>query len=136
MVSDLGSMVSNLSRTAVLLNLLDVDHGSAYTYEEMRSNVEAQDISLEVAPIETPGAIGTVERYHAPLRSAFGRIDRYLGATSSREHKLRLSVFQCTKQWDRKACVQLSFCSERSRGHLRGLRYHIRRKIELGYRRL
>lgn len=36
--------------------------------------MEAALLQLKEAPIETPGAIGVVERYHAPLRVAYEKI--------------------------------------------------------------
>lgn len=53
---------------------LGIDQGSNYVSEEFRSNAEAQGIIIDEAPIETPGAIGTVERYHAPLRAAHEKV--------------------------------------------------------------
>lgn len=36
-------------------DFISVDHGSAYTSDDIRSNVTRQGRPLEVAPIETPG---------------------------------------------------------------------------------
>lgn len=45
-------------------------HGSAYTSTEMRINVPTTVMALLEAPIYSPGSIGVVERYHAPLRAS------------------------------------------------------------------
>lgn len=39
----------------------------------MKECLEAFSFSLDEALVETPGALGTVDRYHAPLRMAFER---------------------------------------------------------------
>lgn len=57
------------------------------------SNVASQGIKIGTAPIETPGAIGTVERYHAPLRAAFESVEEDLRKRESRDHNLRPAVF-------------------------------------------
>lgn len=51
-------------------DFLVVDQGTVYNQEEMQDALEAHGVQLDEAPIETPGPIGTVERYHAPLRLA------------------------------------------------------------------
>lgn len=48
------------------LDHLSVDHRSAYLSDEMGRNMAASKIQLDEAPIENPGTIGIVERYHAP----------------------------------------------------------------------
>lgn len=60
-------------------DFLAIDQGSSYmSYisREMRENLAASGLVLEEAPVETLGAIGVVERYHAPLRAAYSRYDR------------------------------------------------------------
>lgn len=57
---------------------LAVEQGSAYISKELKANIEASGINLEEAPIENPGSIGIVERYHAPLRRAYTKIRQTL----------------------------------------------------------
>lgn len=40
----------------------------------MRKNLSAVGVTKHEARIETPGSIGTVERYHAPLRCAYNQL--------------------------------------------------------------
>lgn len=47
-------------------NFLVVEQRSAYTSKEMSETVEAFGVSLEEAPIDAPGEIGVVKRYHGP----------------------------------------------------------------------
>lgn len=72
---------------------IKVDQGSNYISRELRGELNANGIALEEAPIETPGAIGTVERYHAPLRLAFEKIRRDLGRDVADHECLRMAVF-------------------------------------------
>lgn len=53
---------------------LSVDQGSAYVSDKMKRILIARYITMVESPIETPGTIGIVERYHSPLRSAYHRI--------------------------------------------------------------
>lgn len=53
---------------------LFIDQGSAYVSAEMRKTVSAAVTELMEAPVETPGRIGVVERYHAPLRVAYQKL--------------------------------------------------------------
>ena len=55
-------------------DFLTVDQGTAYVSKEMKNNIAAAGIVLEEAPIENPGTIGVVERYHAPLKRAYLKI--------------------------------------------------------------
>ena len=73
---------------------LYVDQGSSYISKEMRANAEAAGIELKEAPIENPGSIGTVERYHAPLRRAYNKIRQSLdkGNTTNAEC-LQMAVY-------------------------------------------
>lgn len=51
-----------------------VDQASAYRCKGMRKLVAAIKVHMVEARIEFPGKIGTVERYHAPLRLAYERV--------------------------------------------------------------
>lgn len=55
-------------------DFLTVDQGSAYVSVEMRRNLAAVGVVLREAPVESPEPIEVVERYHAPLRSAYNLI--------------------------------------------------------------
>lgn len=57
---------------------LAFDQGSAYISKEMKQNIAADDIILEEAPIENPGSVGIVERYHAPLRREYLKVREML----------------------------------------------------------
>lgn len=60
---------------------------------EMPENMDAAGIKVQEAPIETPGAIWMVERYHSPLRATYEKIRKEL----SRDHRdiefLQMAVF-------------------------------------------
>lgn len=46
---------------------LTLQQGTSYIRRDMRSNLGADGLTLLEAAVENPGAIGTVERNHAPL---------------------------------------------------------------------
>lgn len=50
--------------------VLSVDPGTNFISEETRFNCHSSGVRLKGSPIKTPGAIGTVERYHSPLPTA------------------------------------------------------------------
>lgn len=60
--------------------------------------MEAHGAQLDEAPIETPGAIQTVERYHGPLMLAYERISTEARAGTTNQECLNLVVFEinCT----------------------------------------
>ena len=74
-------------------NYLAIDQGSSYISKEMKSNAEAAGISMIEAPIENPGSIGIVERYHAPLRRAYHKIRKSLGRETSDDECLQMAVY-------------------------------------------
>lgn len=59
-------------------DLLAVEQGSKYFSREMREKLAASRVSIEKAPIESPGSIGTVERYYARLRCPYQKIREML----------------------------------------------------------
>ena len=80
-------------------DFLAVDQGSAYISEEFKRNAAADGIIMEEAPIESPGSIGIVERYHAPLRSAYVKLRQTLSKGDVRDDEcLRMAVYatNCT----------------------------------------
>lgn len=77
-------------------DFLAVDQGSAYISKEMKSKAAAAGITMEEAPIETPGSIGIVERYHAPLRMAFTKLREDLRKDEATDDEcLQLAVYAC-----------------------------------------
>lgn len=55
-------------------DFLLVDQGTGFISKEMRSNCSTENIFLCEAPVGTPGSIGTVKRYQAPLRTSLHKI--------------------------------------------------------------
>lgn len=55
--------------------------------------MEAAGIALKEAPIETPGSIGTVERYHPPLPAAFTKIWDEVGRYMNEVECMRMAVY-------------------------------------------
>lgn len=75
-------------------DFLSVYQGSNYISKEFRSKAEAQGISIDEAPIETPGAIGLVERYHAPLRSSYRKIRSSMSNQEASDNEcLRMATY-------------------------------------------
>lgn len=72
---------------------LTVDQGSSYVSREIRAILEADGVTLQEAAIENLGAIGTVERYHAPLRAAFMKIRDELGLETIYKRCLQMAIF-------------------------------------------
>lgn len=60
----------------------------------MRRNLETAGITLHEAPVENPGTIGTVERYHVPLRTDNLKIRMELGRDVTNEYCLKMGVFE------------------------------------------
>lgn len=59
----------------------------------MRASAEVFSVHLNEAPVEAPGAIGTVERDHAPLQLANERIRADSDRQMNDQEFLRLAVF-------------------------------------------
>lgn len=74
-------------------DFLSVDQGSSYVSKQMKSNCQAEGITLREAPIENPGSIGVVERYHAPLRAAYEKLRSDLPRENSDEDCLQMAVY-------------------------------------------
>ena len=53
---------------------LRVDQGSNFVSKHFRDSADAEGITLLEAPIECPSTMSHVERYHAPLRSAYNKL--------------------------------------------------------------
>lgn len=58
-----------------------VNQGTAYTSTKFKGSLEAFGVRLKEVPIETPSAIGIVDRYHAP----FGLVFEIIRADTDRE---------------------------------------------------
>lgn len=61
---------------------------------EFRGYLEAEIIRLREAPIETPGAIGTVERDHAPLRPSYNCIRQIFSKPTTNADCFSMAVFE------------------------------------------
>lgn len=73
---------------------LSIDQGSNYISKEFEDNATAAGITILKAPIENPGTIGLVERYHAPLRRAFDTIRAtFTRAEASDDECLHMAVY-------------------------------------------
>lgn len=73
---------------------LAVDQGSSYISSEFKTKAAAEGIVLKEAPIENPGSIGTVERYHAPLRASFTKIRESMDKSEASDADcLRMAVY-------------------------------------------
>lgn len=79
-------------------DFLWVDQGSSYVSTEMMGNLEAAVVTLREAPIESPGTIGVVERYHAPLKAAYRKIRSEMEGDVSDSDCLSMAVYSvnCT----------------------------------------
>lgn len=72
--------------------------GSAYTSEKMIQFLSEFGVQLGGAPIETPGTIGTITKYHAPLRIAYENIRDVFGRITNVQNCLQMAIFtiRCT----------------------------------------
>lgn len=64
-------------------DFLIVEQGTRYMSHEMREKLSGDGVNLLEAPIETPGSIGVVDHYHAPLHSAFVKMRTALDCSTS-----------------------------------------------------
>lgn len=55
-------------------DIISVDQGTNFVSAEMRGKFQAAGVELKEAPVETPGSLGTVKRYHALIRVGFDHI--------------------------------------------------------------
>lgn len=76
-------------------DFLHVDQGSNFTSQEFRESAEADGIRIIEAPIESPGSISHVERYHAPLRASYLKIRQSLPRSETDAECLQLAVKSC-----------------------------------------
>lgn len=75
-------------------DFLAVDQVSAYISKETKENMKAAGITLEEAPIENTGSIGTVERYHAPFRKAYLKFRQTLPKGNKKDAEcLQMAVY-------------------------------------------
>lgn len=59
----------------------------------MRENCEAEGICLVEAPIENLGSIGTVERYHGPLRAVYMKIRSEMDSKTTNDECLKMAMY-------------------------------------------
>lgn len=59
----------------------------------MRAKHEASGVGLKEEPIENPGSIDKIERYHAPLRAAYEKIRSDNDKQSTGSECLKMDVF-------------------------------------------
>lgn len=72
---------------------LVINQGPTYTSDEMNEWVKAFGISLDEKSIESQFAIGTVERYYAPLRFAYKTFWAYMDPQTSEKQRIPFAVF-------------------------------------------
>lgn len=101
---------------------LVVDQGSAYVSCEMKRNAEASGLTLKEAPVDYPGTIVVVERYHAPLHAAFERIMSHYGGNVSNKECMRMSVYAVNSRVGPRASDRCSSYTGRCRDPLEPLR--------------
>lgn len=90
-----------------------VDQGTASTSKEKLDVLEVHGEQLDEALIETPGAIGTVERYHATPSLAYERIrsEERVGTTDEKCLDLAVFAINCTVRADGLCAALLVFRS-------------------------
>lgn len=101
-------MISSLLRAH---DYLVVVQETAYTFKEMKVSLAAHTLQLDEASFETPGAIGTVERCHAPLRLAFERFRADFARMTTDQDCLDTPVFaiNCTVGAERRCPALFAF---------------------------
>ena len=72
---------------------LAIDQGRNYSSREFKEKAKEDGIQIREAPIETPGTIGTVERYHTPLRRAYKSIRVELHKITTNDECLQMATF-------------------------------------------
>lgn len=60
---------------------------------EMRGNAEVAGVKVKEAPIETLGTTGSVERYQAPLWSAYDKVRNQLSRDYTEKECLKMELF-------------------------------------------
>lgn len=93
--SEIGKgILRSLVHTYMPPDFQPVDQGSASTSLEFKGNDEALGIKMREAPIKTSGAIGVVERYHAPLHRSFNKVGEMISKDQASDNEcLRMAVF-------------------------------------------
>lgn len=72
---------------------ISIEQRTKFVSKEMHGNCQASGVKLKETPLESTGSIGTVERYHAPLRTAFEIIRMEMGREVSYVQCLKMEVF-------------------------------------------
>ncbi len=68
------------------------DAGTNFASSEFKSEAKIMGITCKQVPVEAHWSIGKVERYHAPLRRAYGILRAELGSDVSNEAVLQMAV--------------------------------------------
>ena len=71
---------------------LRVDQGSQFISKHFKDSVDAEGITLLEAPIESPSTMSNVERYHAPLRTAYSKTRESLPRSETDAECLQIAV--------------------------------------------
>lgn len=74
-------------------DVLVVEQGTTYNAKEMRETLKGHGVHLDRAAIEAPGAIGTVEGYHAQLRLMYGPIRAESNKSTTDQKCFDLALF-------------------------------------------
>lgn len=90
-----------------------VNRGTAFTSKEFKKSLEAFDVRLEEAQIETSSAIGAAEWYCAPLRLAFEKFRVDTDRETSYQDCLQLLVFAVNRTMSPEGLcpTRLVFCT-------------------------
>jgi len=75
------------------LDFLQLDQGSNFTSKEFRGLAEAEGIKIIDFPIESPASMSQFERYHGPLRTAYGNLAKNLQVET--KDRLLLMAIHC-----------------------------------------
>lgn len=79
-----------------LIHYIMVDQSSNYVSKELKINMASNVISIDVTPMETPGTIFTVRRYHTPLRVSYRNIRSDVNQEIRDYLCLKMAIFAIT----------------------------------------
>lgn len=74
-------------------DFLSVDQGTAYPSRQLTENIEAEEITLLEAPIETPRKIGAVSEYHDTLPGPYTKLGDVLERSTSDAECVKIATF-------------------------------------------
>lgn len=88
---------------------LAIDQGSSFVSKEMKENLVASGVTLEEAPIETPGSIGFFKIYHVPVCCAFNKLHKALKKEEATdENCFQMAVYSYNAKIDPREYYQCS----------------------------